>query len=164
MQALKTALRPSGCSSTTALVAFMVTKSILVDIGYYWMGVPWTFKRYMDEVYSAGMDGTLCNGDGRTRSDPGKQYGTGGTLTGKRYMLSLTLNAPKAAFNDPGQYLFQGRSVDALFVPMHMNFRFFGMEPIETFVCYDVMKNPDIDSDLVRFAAHLSQHFQESPA
>jgi modulator of drug activity B len=22
-----------------------------------WMGVPWPFKKYMDEVYTAGMDG-----------------------------------------------------------------------------------------------------------
>lgn len=137
---------------------------VLLQTPVNWMGVPWIFKRYMDQVYSAGMDGTLCNGDGRTRSDRGKQYGSGGTLTGKRYMLSLTFNAPRDAFDDPSQYLFQGRSVDDLFFPMHMNFRFFGMEPIETFVCYDVMKNPDIDNDLVRFAAHFGKHFQENPA
>ncbi len=118
----------------------------------------------MDEVYSAGMDGTLCQGDGRTRSDASKQYGTGGSLTGKRYMLSLTFNAPKDAFGDPGQYLLQGRSVDDLFFPMHMNFRFFGMEPLDTFVCYDVMKNPQIENDLARFEAHLDQHLRETSA
>lgn len=48
-----------------------------------WMGVPWSFKKYMDEVYSAGMDGRLCAGDGRTRQDTSKQYGSGGTLKGK---------------------------------------------------------------------------------
>ena len=137
---------------------------VLLQTPVNWMGVPWTFKRYMDEVYSAGMDGTLCNGDGRTRSDPGKQYGSGGMLTGKRYMLSLTFNAPRNAFGDPDQHLFQGRSADDLLFPMHMNFRFFGMESIETFACYDVLKNPDIENDLVRFAAHLGKHFQENPA
>lgn len=132
---------------------------IILQTPVNWMGVPWSFKRYMDEVYSAGLDGTLCHGDGRTRSDAIRHYGSGGTLAGKRYMLSLTFNAPKEAFEDPDQYLFQGKSVDDLFFPMHMNFRFFAMEPIETFVCYDVMKNPDIPSDLVRFAAHLNRHF-----
>ena len=29
-----------------------------------WMGVPWTFKKYMDEVYTAGMGDELCGGDG----------------------------------------------------------------------------------------------------
>lgn len=132
---------------------------ILLQTPVNWMGVPWSFKRYMDTVYSGGMDGTLCDGDGRTRSDPSRQYGSGGTLGGKRYMLSLTFNAPKEAFNDPEQYLFQGKSVDDLLFPMHMNFRFFGMEPLETFACHDVMKNPDIDNDLIRFEAHLNKHF-----
>ncbi len=113
----------------------------------------------MDMVYSAGMDGTLCDGDGRTRDDPSKQYGSGGTLVGKQYMLSLTFNAPQDAFNNPDQYLFQGKSVDDLLFPMYMNFRFFGMEPMETFAYYDVMKNPDIANDLVRFEAHLNKHF-----
>lgn len=124
-----------------------------------WMGVPWSFKKYMDEVYSYGMDGRLCNGDGRTRQDPTVQYGQGGTLTGKRYMLSLTFNAPKESFNDANQYLFQGRGVDDLFLPAHMNFRFFDMKPLETFVCYDVMKNPDIENDFIRFQEHLDKHF-----
>jgi modulator of drug activity B len=46
-------------------------------------------------------------------------------------MLSLTFNAPKEAFDGPDQYLFQGRSVDDLLLPMHMNFRFFGTQPLD---------------------------------
>ena len=74
-------------------------------------------------------------------------------------MLSLTLNAPREAFDDPDQYLLEGRSVDDLLFPMHVNFRFLGMEPVETFACHDVMKNPDIENDLIRFEAHLNEHF-----
>ena len=132
---------------------------VLLQTPVNWMGMPWRFKQYMDDVYSAGMAGQLCDGDGRSRSDPSKQYGTGGTLTGKKYMLSLTFNAPRNAFEDADQYLFQGRSVDDLFFPMHMNFRFFGMEPLETFACYDVLKNPDIENDFRRFEAHIESHF-----
>ena len=124
-----------------------------------WMGVTWSFKKYMDEVYTAGMRGALCDGDGRTAEAPTKNYGAGGTLDGTKYMLSLTFNAPEEAFNDPEEYLFQGKSVDDLWFPMHMNFRFFGMEALPTFVCYDVMKNPDIEADFQRFEAHLEEHF-----
>ena len=85
--------------------------------------------------------------------------GQGGTLEGKQYMLSLTFNAPKESFDDPAQYLFEGRGVDDLFMPAHMNFRFFGMSGMETFVCYDVMKNPDVENDLVKYKAHLAEHF-----
>jgi NADPH dehydrogenase (quinone) len=124
-----------------------------------WMGVPWTFKKYMDEVYTAGMDGRLCAGDGRSREDKSKQYGSGGTLTGKQYMLSLTYNAPLEAFDDPAQDFFGGRGVDDLFWPMHLNFKFFGMTPLKTFACHDVLKNPDVENDFVRFEAHLNHLF-----
>ncbi len=131
---------------------------VIIQSPVNWMGVPWTFKKYMDDVYSAGMMGQLCDGDGRTRSDPSKQYGSGGKLAGKKYMLSLTFNAPKECFGDPGQYLFQGKSVDDLFLPMHMDFRFFAMEPLPTFCCHDVMKNPDIENDFKRFDAHIADN------
>lgn len=133
--------------------------AIILQTPVNWMGVPWSFKRYMDFVYSAGMDGRLCAGDGRTRQDPSKQYGSGGSLTGKEYMLSLTFNAPEEAFDDPAQEFFAGRSVDDLLLPTHLNFKFFGMEPLATFSCHDVMKNPDVENDLVRFEAHLEQLF-----
>ena len=133
--------------------------TIILQTPVNWMEVPWSFKRYMDYVYSAGMDGRLCNGDGRTRRDPSQQYGTGGTLTGKKYMLSLTLNAPKDSFGDPSQWFFAGKTVDDLFLPMHLNFKFFGMEPLPTFACFDVMKNPDIENDFIQFEAHLDEHF-----
>lgn len=124
-----------------------------------WMGVPWTFKKYMDEVYTAGMGGALCNGDGRHRETPKKDYGTGGTLDGKKYMLSLTFNAPKESFDDDNEYLFEGKSVDDLWFPMHANFRFFGMASLPTFACYDVMKNADVEGDLKRFQKHLDSNF-----
>lgn len=132
---------------------------VLLQTPVNWMGVPWTFKKYMDEVYTAGMGGQLCDGDGRHREAPEKQYGSGGTLVGKKYMLSLTFNAPKASFDDAGQFLFQGKGVDDLLFPMHMNFRFFGMEPLPTFACFDVMKNADVENDFKRFAAHLGENF-----
>ncbi|WBF66917.1 NAD(P)H-dependent oxidoreductase [Desulfovibrio subterraneus] len=133
--------------------------SVIVQSPVNWMGVPWSCKKYMDLVYTTGLDGRLCTGDGRTRSDASKQYGTGGVLQGRKYMFSLTFNAPREAFDDAGQYLFQGWGVDDLFWPMHMNFRFFGMTPIDTFVCYDVVKNPRIEEDFSRYKTHLEQHF-----
>ena len=137
--------------------------AVILQTPVNWMGVPWSFKKYMDFVYSFGMDGGLCAGDGRTRSDPAKQYGTGGTLTGKKYMLSLTFNAPANCFNDPKQLFFEGKSPDDLFWPMHLNFRFFDMQPMETFVCYDVMKTPDVDNDLAKFRAHIQANFPGTP-
>ena len=133
--------------------------AVLLQTPVNWMGVPWSFKKYMDFVYSFGMDGRMCKGDGRTRSDPNKQYGTGGTLSGTKYMLSLTLNAPRESFTDPSQTFFGGMSVDDLFKPMHLNFAFFDMVPLPTFACYDVMKNPDVENDLAKYHEHLASVF-----
>lgn len=132
---------------------------IILQSPVNWMGVPWSFKKYMDEVYTAGMGGIVCNGDGRSEESPEQGYGEGGTMQGKKYMLSLTFNAPKSAFDNPNEYLLRGKSVDDLFFPMHMNYRFFGMEALPTFVCFDVMKNPQIEADFARFQNHLAQHF-----
>ena len=132
---------------------------IILQTPVKWMMVPWTFKKYMDEVYTAGMGGALCNGDGRTSAAPKQNYGNGGTLSGKKYMLSLTFNAPEEAFEDSNEYLFQGKSVDDLFMPMHMNFRFFAMSALPTFACYDVMKDAQAETDFMRYEQHLSAHF-----
>ena len=124
-----------------------------------WMGLPWMAKKYIDEVYSAGMSGKLCAGDGRASNDPKKNYGSAGVLKGRKYMLSLTFNAPKEAFNNHEEYLFRGKTVDDLWFAQHMNFKFFSMEPLETFVCYDVMKNPEIENDFKRLIEHLDKNF-----
>lgn len=123
-----------------------------------WMGMTWSFKKYMDEVYTAGMGGALCHGDGRHQDNPKANYGKGGTLTNTQYMMSLTLNAPAESFADATDF-FEGKSVDDLVFPMHMNFKFFGMQALPTFACYDVMKNADIDSDFARFEKHLNENF-----
>jgi modulator of drug activity B len=125
-----------------------------------WMGLPWSFKKYMDEVYTAGMFGKMSQNDGRTAEAPKKNYGGGGLMQDTRYMLSLTFNAPEESFNDDNEFLFEGKSVDDLYFPQHMNFKFFGMKPIPTFACFDVMKNPNIESDFRRLQKHLEENFR----
>lgn len=123
-----------------------------------WMGVSWSFKKYIDEVFSMGMMGEMSDGDGRSKNAPKKGYGLGGKLKGK-YMMSITANAPKEAFNDTGESFFNGISEDDLLKPMHLNFKWFGFEPMPTFMAYDVMKNPKIENDFKRFDEHLTHNF-----
>ena len=130
---------------------------ILLQTPVNWMGVPWVFKKYMDEVYSAGY-GTLFDGDGRSSSAPKEGYGTGGKLKGKKYMLSLTYNAPKEAFNNANDWFMEGKSVDDMFLPSHLTFKFLGLESLPTFSCHDVIKNPQIDADFKRLDAHMAAH------
>ncbi len=124
-----------------------------------WMGVTWSFKKYIDEIFSAGMMGEMSNGDGRTRTEPKKNYGLGGKLNAQ-YMISVTANAPKEAFNDPNEKFFNGISEDDLLLPMHLNFKWFGLQKLPTYFAYDVMKNPDIENDFKRFNIHLEKNIK----
>lgn len=136
---------------------------VLVQTPVNWMGVPWLMKKYIDLVYTYGLDGRLGTGDGRSRQDPSLQYGSGGgAMAGKRYLLSLTFNAPQEAFDDPKQTLFAGKSVDDLFVAMHGLYGFFGMKPLPTFACFDVIKAPQIEADFARWRQHLADHLPAS--
>ena len=157
--ALKTTASAEAYDVEEELAKHEWADAILLQSPVNWMGVPWSFKKYMDDIYTAGMQGALCDGDGRTSSAPKQNYGAGGTLDGTKYMLSLTFNAPAEAFDTPQEYLFQGKSVDDLLFPMHMNFRFFGMTPLPTFAAFDVIKDPHIAEDLDRFEEHLTGHF-----
>ncbi len=94
--------------------------------------------------------------DGRTRKDPDKQYGTGGKMQGKKYMLSLTWNAPRQAFDDKNQHLFNGKTVDDVFVSHTAVYKFCGAEILPSFSCYDVVKAPDVKGDIERLKQHIS--------
>jgi modulator of drug activity B len=50
---------------------------------------------------------------------------------------------------------FEGKSVEHLFFSFHKMSQVLGMKPLKTFVCNDVMKNPDVDSYLKNLKSHL---------
>ena len=133
---------------------------IITQSPVYWFGSPWIYKKYVDEVFTEGLkQGTFLVDDGRTRSDPSKQYGTGGKLFGKKYMLSLTWNAPREAFNSSEQKLFGGRSVDDVFIHNTSNYKFCGVEILPTFSFFDVFKDPQISSDIESLKEQLTRIF-----
>ena len=132
---------------------------IILQSPVFWFGMPWIYKKYVDEVFTAGMfQQRFLSGDGRTREDPRKQYGSGGKMHGKQYMLSLTWNAPQQAFDDPADF-FEGKGVDAVYFPFHKANEFLGMTGLPTFICNDVMKEPNIEHDVARYEQHLAQVF-----
>lgn len=139
-----------------------ITKILNSDVLIYqmpgwWMGEPWTVKKYIDEVFTEGH-GKLYASDGRSRSDAGKKYGSGGLIQGKKYMLSLTWNAPLEAFTEADQF-FEGVGVDGLYLHFHKANQFLGMEALPTFICNDVIKQPDVPRDIARYRTHLSAIF-----
>lgn len=133
----------------------LATDFVLVQFPGYWMSAPWQLKRYFDEVF---MDPRIVGGgDGRHRGTDAK-YGTGGLLTDKKYMLSSTWNTPHSALNDLDEF-YHGVGIDGLLMPIHKTFQFIGMQPLPSFMVADVIKNPTIEQDFVRFKEHINTNF-----
>ncbi len=153
-----TSIVDNGYDVGSELQKFQWADAVIVQTPVYWMSVPYTFKKYIDEIFTTGIGEVLCKDDGRTRSDLSKKYGSGGLLHGKKYMISTTWNAPLEAFEDPEQF-FEGRGVDGIFMWLHKCFQFFDMTALETFSCFDVLKNADIEGDLARWEKHLETAF-----
>ena len=152
----------NGYDVETEIASHLWADTIIMQFPIHWMATPWKLKKYQDEVYTVGMDGRLATGDGRTSDAPTQNYGLGGALQGKSYMLSVTFNAPKEAFDDPSQAFFAGASVDTLLYLTHKVANFMGLQKQPTFVAYDVMKNPQIEADFARLNRHLTEVFAKT--
>lgn len=133
---------------------------IILQTPINWFGAPWIYKKYVDEVFNSGLACTkFLSGDGRTREDLTKQYGTGGKMQGKKFMVSATWNAPKESFDDPNQILFEGRSTADVLIAITSNYRFCGVEVVPDYNCFDIFKDGDIVGDLMNYPVHLENIF-----
>ena len=141
----------------TEVERFLWADTVIWQMPGWWMGAPWTVKKYMDDVFTLGH-GKLYASDGRTRADHSKKYGSGGLIQGKSYMLSLTWNAPLEAFTDNAQF-FHGAGVDGVYLPFHKANQFLGMTGLPTFIANDVMKQPDVPHFIAEYRKHLTQIF-----
>ena len=134
---------------------------IILQTPINWFGAPWIYKKYVDEVFNSGLHSAkFLSGDGRTREDPSRQYGTGGKMQGKKFMVCSTWNAPRASFNDPNQTLFEGRSTADVLIQITSNYRFCGVEIAKDYNCFDIFKYGDIVGDLENYPKHLENVFE----
>ena len=123
-----------------------------------WFGAPWIYKKYVDEVFNSGFASKkLLLGDGRTREDATKQYGSGGLMQGRKFMICATWNAPAEAFDNPEQKLFEGKSTAEFFLSITSNYRFCGAETLSDYNCFDIYKEGDITNDLNNYPSHLEK-------
>jgi len=125
----------------------------------WWFQLPHGFKKYIDEVFTEGHQNGIYKSDGRSAANPTINYGTGGLMQGKKYMLTTSWNAPKEAFTLPGEFFNQNSVDEGPMFGFHRMNAFTGMKPLESIHFHDVEKNADIIADLKRYHEHLTNLF-----
>lgn len=132
---------------------------VILQTPVNWFSAPWIYKKYVDEVFNTGLTTkALLEGDGRTRQDPSRQYGTGGLMQGRKFMISATWNAPREAFDNPNGVLAGGKGTADLFLHITSNYKFMGFDILPDFGVFDIFKAPDIPQALEDYRGHLEKH------
>ncbi len=138
---------------------FVWADYIIYHTPIWWFQVPHNFKKYLDEVFTAGHRKGIYRSDGRNKENPERNYGTGGSLSGRKYMLTSSWNAPATAFTLAGEF-FDQKSVDEgpLFGFHKMN-AFVSLEKLDSYHFHDVEKNADVLRDMNLYTKHLETIF-----
>ncbi|GEB77781.1 NAD(P)H-dependent oxidoreductase [Sporolactobacillus inulinus] len=118
---------------------------VLFQFPIYWFAAPAVLKRYIEEVYQHD-----------TFYSSAPEYGRGGLLHGKRYLVSTTWNAPKDVFADPSSF-FNGRSVDDVLADFHFTQAFVGLTRLPSISFHDVIKHPDAAAYAEQLKTHLNK-------
>lgn len=114
---------------------------VVYNTPIWWFQLPNRMKRYIDEVFTAGHQNGIYSSDGRSRRNPAINYGTGGLLHGRRYMVNTTWNAPDTAFTLPGEFFNETSVDDGVLFGFHKMNAFVGMQKQQGFHFHDLEKN-----------------------
>ncbi|WP_430817262.1 NAD(P)H-dependent oxidoreductase [Carboxylicivirga sp. RSCT41] len=126
---------------------FKAADLIIFQFPIYWFSTPAMMKKYLDQVYAHGVFFGI--------GDEAQKYGYGnGMMNGKKYMFSITSNAPYEAFNDADGF-FEGRDLEDFLFHMHKTNQFCGMEPLKSFGAFNVIKSPQVKNDIERLNKHM---------
>ncbi len=141
---------------------FMWADAVIYHFPAWWMGMPYALKEYFDKVLTTGKHKGMYQSDGRSLENLDINYGTGGLMNGRKYMVATTWNAPEAAFTLPGEF-FQQKSVDdGVLFGFHRMHAFIGMEPIESIHFHDVNKRNSpqrIEALKEQYLKHINTQF-----
>ena len=141
-----------------------VQKYVWADVVIYhtpiwWFQVPHGLKKYIDVVFTEGHANGIYKSDGRSAENPTINYGTGGMLHGRQYMVTTSWNAPKEAFTLPNEFFMETSVDDGPLFGFHRMNAFTGMTPLQSLHFHDVMKNADIQHNLNTYTGHLTKNF-----
>ncbi len=114
---------------------------VVYNTPIWWFQVPNRLKKYIDEVFTAGHQNGIYSSDGRSSKNPAINYGTGGLMHGKEYLVNTTWNAPDTAFTLPGEFFNETSVDDGVLFGFHKMNAFVGMKKTQGFHFHDLEKN-----------------------
>lgn len=132
---------------------------IIYHTPIWWFQVPNRLKKYIDEVFTAGHNNGIYANDGRSRSNPDINYGTGGLMQGKSYMVTSSWNAPETAFTLEDEFFDQYSVDQGVLFGFHKMNQFAGLTRIDGFHFHDLEKNATverIENYRIQYIQHLS--------
>lgn len=136
---------------------------IIYHTPIWWFQVPNRFKYYIDEVFNEGHQNGMYFSDGRSRNNPAINYGKGGLMQGKKYMVTTSWNAPDTAFTLEGEFFDQTGVDDGILFGFHKMNQFVGLERIPGFHFHDLEKNATkdrVDNYQQAYLDHLTNQFE----
>jgi modulator of drug activity B len=150
----------NGYDAAEEVNKFVWADYIIYHTPMWWFQVPNGFKKYIDEVFTEGHRKGIYNSDGRSSANPEINYGTGGMLQGRKYMVTTSWNAPKTAFTLPGEFFNETSVDDGPLYGFHRMNAFAALEKLEGYHFHDVEKNADVVRDMAAYLEHLEQVFE----
>ncbi len=142
---INTTIIEEGYDINTEIEKFLNSDVIIFQTPVNWYSIPWIFKKYIDEIYKAGVF-----------FKPSDKYGRGGLFNNKKYMLSVTTSTKKQEYENTGGF-FNIRTIDDIFISFHKTQEYCGMKKLNTFVLYDIYNNPPPDIIEKNLKEHLEK-------
>ena len=139
---------------------FVWADVIIYHFPIWWFSLPHKLKEYLDKVFTEGHRNGMYYSDGRKMDNPDRNYGKGGLMQGRKYMVTTSWNAPAAAFTLPDEF-FQEKSVDeGILFGFHRMNAFLSLAPLKSMHFHDVEKNMN-DERLAAFRHQYHRHLEE---
>lgn len=144
----------------TEVEKYLWADLIIYQFPIWWFQVPHCLKWYFDEVLTMGI-GSLSRNDGRSSANPDQNYGRGGLLQGKKYMINTTWNAPKAAFTAENDFFKQISEDDGVLFGLHKMNEYMSLEKLQGFHFHDVIKNAT-EQRIKNYHSEYVKHLQKA--
>ena len=144
-----------------------VKKYVWADFTIYhfpvwWFSMPYKLKEYVDKVFTAGHRKGMFYSDGRKSETPDINYGKGGSLQGRKYMVTTTWNAPATAFTLPTEFFNQTSVDDGVLFGFHRMNAFLALERTDGIHFHDLEKNVTqerVERYKKKYVEHLDNTF-----